>query len=510
MMSHPSHLHIDKTVLLVSAAFAVVLLFIISPDSYTHDLYGRHDSAWFFMCGKAWMEGLTPYVDFADSKGPLLWLIYGLGYLISPTNYIGVFWLNCVWYALIFYITYLTARFFLPGRRNALICTLLMALAYFNPMFHYETRAEDWCMLFMIASLYLTSKMLYGDEQSKKGIHLSFFLLGVCFAALVLIKYNIAAMQSVFILFAGYHAIRRHHSFVLPFLWLLAGLLITFTPFILYLIAQGSFHAFIQEYFVNAYITAFFDEGLREDYLYDWVAVLTNPLRLPFFLILVVGGILFSFKTEKYKLFPLISTLFIFAITVTHSYWDYYFNSCAICCIWPIIWLTKVAPTISTRPVITAMGVVVALTVCQLAIDRYFKHNLFWNDGQEREEFYNYEYYISQIPQPTIINASFHEEGHGILSRALPGTKYWAKQNGSSVQMNMEHINGILSRKASFIIMYQKADNLIEEDFIHHAGYPYHYAGYLLSKKQLSKPAKPIHVSNWEVFTKQMPEALRR
>ena len=75
MMSHPSLLHIDKTVLFVSAAFAVVLLFIISPDSYTHDLYGRHDSAWFFMCGKAWMEGLTPYVDFADSKGPVLWLI---------------------------------------------------------------------------------------------------------------------------------------------------------------------------------------------------------------------------------------------------------------------------------------------------------------------------------------------------------------------------------------------------------------------------------------------------
>ena len=113
---------LDKKVLFALAALATLLLFIISPDSYTHDLYARYDSAWFFMCGKAWMEGLTPYVDFADSKGPLLWLIYGIGYLISPYNYIGVFWLSCLWYSIIFYITYLTARIFLSGRRQAVVC----------------------------------------------------------------------------------------------------------------------------------------------------------------------------------------------------------------------------------------------------------------------------------------------------------------------------------------------------------------------------------------------------
>ncbi|MBQ8521824.1 MAG: hypothetical protein IJ456_10765, partial [Bacteroides sp.] len=59
--------------------FATLVLFVISPDSYTHYPFGRVDSAWFFMCGKAWMNGLLPYVDFADSKGPLLWLIYGVG-----------------------------------------------------------------------------------------------------------------------------------------------------------------------------------------------------------------------------------------------------------------------------------------------------------------------------------------------------------------------------------------------------------------------------------------------
>ena len=82
--------------------FIFIILFLVSPDSYTHDLFNRTDTAWFFMCGKAWMNGMIPYVDFADSKGPLLWLIYGLGYLFSPYNYIGVFWISFIMYAFVY------------------------------------------------------------------------------------------------------------------------------------------------------------------------------------------------------------------------------------------------------------------------------------------------------------------------------------------------------------------------------------------------------------------------
>ena len=55
---------------------AFIILFIASPDSYTHDLYQRTDSANFFTSGKSLMKGLIPYSDFTDSKGPLLWTIY--------------------------------------------------------------------------------------------------------------------------------------------------------------------------------------------------------------------------------------------------------------------------------------------------------------------------------------------------------------------------------------------------------------------------------------------------
>ena len=69
----------DKAVFGYLALFAFIILLLVSPDSYTHDVYFRVDSGCFFTAGKAWMNGMVPYIDFADSKGPLLWLIYGVG-----------------------------------------------------------------------------------------------------------------------------------------------------------------------------------------------------------------------------------------------------------------------------------------------------------------------------------------------------------------------------------------------------------------------------------------------
>ena len=141
--------HPNLALWLFFTGLATFVLFFISPDSYFNDLHTRCDSAWFFMCGKAWMNGLTPYVDFADSKGPLLWLIYGLGYLLSHTNYLGVFWISCFWYGLTYFFTYKTADIFLKDTRKSVACTVLMTLAFFNPWFHNEIRAEDFCLLFL-------------------------------------------------------------------------------------------------------------------------------------------------------------------------------------------------------------------------------------------------------------------------------------------------------------------------------------------------------------------------
>ena len=227
--------------------FSIFALFFYSQDSYLYDLYNRTDSAWFVMCGKAWMNGMVPYVDFADSKGPLLWLIYGLGYLISPRDYTGVYWITCLWYSFIYYYTYKTADIFLKNRLKSVLCAVLMTVALFNPLFHVETRAEDFCLLFVTLSLYRTCLLLYSDKVTDQMINRTFLLIGVSFSCLFLIKFNIAAIQSILLITSCYYLYRSKQSFIKPLVNYMFGVLLVLVPFLFYFIVEGNFGAFIQE-----------------------------------------------------------------------------------------------------------------------------------------------------------------------------------------------------------------------------------------------------------------------
>jgi len=177
--------------------FVCFLEFWVSINSYTHDLFVRIDSAIFFMCGKAWMNGMMPYVDFVDSKGPLLWLINGIAYLLSHHNYLGVFWLECLFHTITFFFCYKIGCLFLSDQKMALLGSMLMAIAFFCGAYHYETSAEDFCQPFITGGLFYTLRVISGPQRDK-DVKIASFVAGVGFAATLLIKFTIAAMILIF------------------------------------------------------------------------------------------------------------------------------------------------------------------------------------------------------------------------------------------------------------------------------------------------------------------------
>ncbi len=176
---------------LVLFVYSFILLFILSPDSYLRDVYHRCDTSWFFVCGKAWMNGMIPYVDFADSKGPLLWLIYGCGYLINHYSYVGVFWMSCVFYTIGFWFAYKLSRMYV-GRNGTIVVLALLPIALFWCHYHNEVRAEDYCYPFVFGSLYCVCRVLRGVD-SRSLFRLS-FLMGVCMMCCLLIKWSVTLM----------------------------------------------------------------------------------------------------------------------------------------------------------------------------------------------------------------------------------------------------------------------------------------------------------------------------
>lgn len=299
--------------------FIFFLFFLISSDSYTHDLWYKADSTCFYLCGKAWMNGMIPYVDFADSKGPLLFFIYGIGYLLSPRNYLGVFWISVFWYAAIFFINYKTASLFTANRRVAILSSMLMALVLFMPYRNDEFRAEDLCMLFLSSSLYVLCKVLYVDGCSDKEILRSCFVIGVSLGATFLIKYSNTAMLLAFPFVGLAYLIKTKRNILKPILSLFAGLFCIFLPFLIYMLATSSLDDFLNEYIVNTLKTVSGSFGIKQD-LMQIAYLFANPERFTILTLGILGCLMFSQQVTKYRWVPLICFLWFMFLGTKHTY----------------------------------------------------------------------------------------------------------------------------------------------------------------------------------------------
>lgn len=511
----------ELNVFLGLGLFATILLFFVSSDSYTHDLYNKVDSAWFYMCGKAWFEGLTPYVDFADSKGPLLWLIYGVGYLLSPYNYLGVFWIACLWYSFILYFTYKTAQIFLRDTRQSIISAVLMSCCYLHTWYHNEVRAEDFALLFMVISLYAVCRMLYGEPLNKRVRNGLMFALGASCSALFLIKFNLALMQFGFILAAIYYTIHKR-SGIIPFLWIIAGGITVLAPFAIYFVAKGNLVPFLQEYIFNTTQTVQTVSGgsIFSKILYavlDCFLVRSYSYQATIIAFSVLGAVCLGNRLEKYKWAPLLGVCYVFAVNFIHSSY-YAYAICTFCPIFLVIWLiNEVELFTKTLPSIIIIGGAFMLCIIQtnLFVDyNGFYRPTFWRDKVEQKAFYDMNYIIEQVERPTLLNAACYEYGVGIMSQTLPACKYWALQNGSTQQMRDDQRQCIQTQKADFVYVHLldglKQIELTVPDILD-AGYNECYRWIdgseqehiLFTKHQVQLPPDDLDITIKDVLTKR-------
>lgn len=289
--------------------YSFFLLLLLSPDSYLYDLYHRCDSAWFFTCGKAWMNGQIPYVDFADSKGPLLWLIYGCGYLIHHYSYVGVFWMSN---ATSLFFAYKLSKIFISTNSTIIVLALLPIFLFYKK-YHYEVRAEDFCYPFIFASLYSVCKILKGEGHTHLFRYA--FVIGACVMCTFLIKWSVTMMMSGLAFIVLYSSLKN--KTLSGIYGGIVGLIVVAVPFLLYFLLQGNFSAFIFEYFCNTYSTV--EVSLKD--------VLMTSFRFwlkfnKLFIIFLFGIILFcrKYKISYWVLFGYFTFLLVAAIVPSTYY----------------------------------------------------------------------------------------------------------------------------------------------------------------------------------------------
>lgn len=453
-------------IMLACFGLAFVVLLWVSPDSYLHSMNDRYDSGWFMTCGRAWMLGLRPYVDFSDSKGPVLWLIYGMGYLISRTDYLGVFWISCIFYALTYYVCYLAARVFFTRSTVCFAIAALMSLAWFNPLFFNEVRAEDFCHLPIMIQLYVLCRVFYGKRSV--GMRQLFFLsfaIGLCLTFVLLIKFNIATMSLCFVLLLLYGFRRSMRSILVVLSGFVVGAVVVAVPIAALLAGQRCFGAFVHEYFVLTWQTTHMSLSplklinMALNGMLRW-----HPLVVLGVAVAVVGCVFFSLSVKTCRWLSIVCLVSFLGITSLSSWQMHHFSAMSFLYFFLLVALLLGVQNFFTRVrcLVLVVASVVAALVC--AVEQNFvslnhHENLFVFDNDSKREYYFIAHAIDQLENPMLLYWSAADIGFGTLAQALPACRYWAKQSGATKEMMAMQESCVQNQKADFVIIHYREKN---------------------------------------------------
>lgn len=175
---------------MIIATIAFVVVTIFSTSSFLYKFNAWVDANCIFTVGKSIFCGYVPYRDLLDHKGVLLHFIFGLGSLISFRSFFGVYVFEVI--SGFFFLLYCYKTLLLFSNRKILFYLPFLAIGVYSTLsFGPGASAEEFCLPFLSASLYLGIKPLKNGELLRAK---DAFVIGILASCVFWIKYTITGL----------------------------------------------------------------------------------------------------------------------------------------------------------------------------------------------------------------------------------------------------------------------------------------------------------------------------
>lgn len=407
------------------------LLLAIVAELFTHcgspfscPLY-EMDQQCFFMSAKAWWNGLLPYRDCSDVKGPLLYLFYMAGYWITPTSFFGVFLVQIVWSTLVFFVIYKTARLFL-GIAPSLLALGLSLLSIYFPYYHDAgSRAEDVMLLPLAVLVYAVCRFAL-SPRDHAGCNREFLWLCALNGAVAwiffFIKYNVCLVSVGVAAWLAVEAFKRGKTAAFLLATCLGGCSVLL-PFLAYFLLTGTLGNLIDVYILlNRETFANFVSTMH------WPSFFIGKYGMTFITTcLWLAGILFLRAPLRVKL-P-IGLMFVCTRLVSLGFFFYYAQICSYFGIFLAIALLQRLPALTGKKALA--GTVLSVAVVVLVSARTNLANAFaMLRGGETPPQNPIERYLERTPNRNLMIINGLDPGLGTSSHQLPSGPYWFTLNG--------------------------------------------------------------------------------
>ena len=229
-----------------------VLLFFWTASSPRYAINSWDDANAFFTVGKCMMHGIIPYKDVFEQKGPLLYLIHGIAYLISKTSFTGVYIVESIAMAVFSICIFKTANLFLNKTLSFVTAITAFVILVNSFCFFIGDSAEELSLPFMGIGLYFFVKY-FKNSLSEKISKRCFIIIGFLAGCVAMIKFTVIGFFFGWMALISIHTLFVRKDIKNAFLnaiLFICGMLLAFVPWLIYFAANHALKDFIDVYFI--------------------------------------------------------------------------------------------------------------------------------------------------------------------------------------------------------------------------------------------------------------------
>ena len=484
-----------KNIYIILVSWTLIVQILFNIDGPLYDLQGQFDSTWFNMGGKSLALGLKPYIDFADSKGILLWLIYAFGYVVDPYSYIGIYFVMNFVTFLTFLLGYRIARLYM-NESKSLLATVSMTIPMFYWNFYIETKSEQFCWPFVMYGLYLLLLQLRNicDNNERRN----YLLLGISIAACFFIKWSIAIMMLSFLISTILISTKKNLIHRISFVVL--GMILVSAPFLLYLSAEGCLRAFCIEYFCNTLNSV--KQPISEtvtSYTLELFKYFTSRKFL-YLVYVLPAAMLIERKRWFATSLPLLCMFFFLALSARHDLGHY----TTVCSPFSIVLFIVIISKIKTKMHQNLYHICVTVLMVYITYGSHVYKCSALKKSESRDMCIALSNAIAKAYEKPKVNY-IKIQNSIAMDRAIPSCKYWNTQTGRSEEMWNIQMNDIMQGHADIVFVKPGETNEEIKGILENAGYYYitSCGGLMYSKKHIQLPKDIKHLNPIDVIMKK-------
>lgn len=233
---------LNRKVVIYSFLVSFFFLWIGTKSSPLYPMNDWVDANAFFTMGKGFINGLVPYRDLFEQKGPILYLIYGIGYLISNKTFLGIFLIEILSHTIVLCYFYKILGLYNREKQFYVSAPFLLAIFLTMSSFTHGGSCEELLLPCFAISFYHFLYLIKDKKYIEENLKL-YFWEGIIVGIVLWTKFILLGFWIGWVIFIGVLLLmakqyKKIFSIIIAYL---LGMLAVTVPICLYFWLTGSF-----------------------------------------------------------------------------------------------------------------------------------------------------------------------------------------------------------------------------------------------------------------------------